>query len=436
MEWFTILLVTLGILLVALASGMRIFLALTLVGIAIIWLGMGVGMERVLGFVAWNTLTSFPLAAIPLFVFMGEMVFRAGISQRAYAAVSPIMNRLPGGLLHTNIVSGAVFAAASGSSLASAATIGTIALSDMEERGYDTGISMGSVAAGGSLGILIPPSITLIIYGLLTLQSISRLFLAGVLPGIMLTALYMTYIIVRVLITPKMAPRAAGKTIPWGRSLLKLLDAWPIFLLSFLVLGSIYAGVATPTEAAAVGAFGSILIAAGYRTLTWQTFKVTATGTIKTTTFAVLIFLGAKIMGVLLTNLGVFAELTLWAVALPVPPIGILTAIILIYIVLGCFMSGLPAIIITLPIFFPIIVALGYDPIWFGVIIVLVNEAGLLSPPVGSILYILQGLRPKTLFWVVAKGCIPFFLVILVAIVILVTFPHLATWLPNLVFGK
>ncbi len=436
MEWYTLLLITLAVLLVALASGMRIFLALTLVGIILIWLGMGIDMTRVLGFSAWGTLTSFSLAAVPLFIFMGEIVYQSGLSQRAYAAVAPLMNHLPGGLLHTNVVVGAIFAAASGSSVASAATIGTIAMNDMEARGYDRSIALGSIAAGGSLGILIPPSITLIIYGVLTLESIGKLFIAGIIPGLILTALYMSYISIRVAITPKMAPRVAEETMSWGRSLVKFLGAWPIFLLSLIVLGSIYGGVATPSEAASVGAFAALVIAAAYRQLNWQKLKLTTLNTIKTTCFVILIFLGAKIMGALLSNLGVFGKLSEWVVSFPVPPIGILSAILLMYLILGCFMSGLPAIVITLPIVFPIITTLGYDPIWFGIMIVLVDEAGLLSPPVGNILYILQGLRPEMPFRHVAMGCLPFFGVIVIAIVILVSFPNLATWLPGLMYAR
>jgi tripartite ATP-independent transporter DctM subunit len=364
---------------------------------------------------------------------MGEIIFRCGLSEKAYGALSPLMNRLPGGLLHSNIAVGAVFAAASGSSVASAATIGKVALPDMEKRGYARGISMGSVAAGGSLGILIPPSITFIIYGVMTQQSVGKLFIAGIFPGILLTVLYMTYIGTRVLFQPHLAPRE--KPVPLGKSLLKIFDAWPIFLLAIMVLGSIYGGIATPTEAAGVGAFGALVIAAGYRKITWGAFKEAAAGTVKTTCYLMLIFVGAKVMGVLLTNLGVFNQMTRWVIALPVPPIGILTAILIMYVILGCFMSGLPAIIITLPIVFPIITVLGYDPIWFGVIIVMLNETGLLTPPVGIILYILQGLRPDTPFREIALGCIPFFITILVAIAIITAFPPIATWLPTLMIG-
>ena len=434
MEWSTLLFMSLGLLLVLLASGMRIFAVLALVGIIVLWLGMGWGAQKVLAYGLWNTVLSFPMAAMPLFIFMGEIIYQCGLSHRVYNAIAPIANRLPGGLLHTNVVAGAVFAAASGSVVASTATIGKISLHDMDKMGYDRSIAMGSVAAGGCLGILIPPSITMIIYGVMTLQSIGQLFIAGILPGIMLTILFMIYIAVRVIIQPHLAP-SKGEAMPWGSSLVKALGAWPILLLSVLILGSIYVGIATPTEVAGMGAFFAMLIAAAYRTLTWSAFKAATAGAVKVTCYAMLIFVGAKIMGSLLANLGVFHELSKWVVALPVPEVGILIAVIIMYLILGMFMSGLPAIIITLPITFPIVVtALGYDPIWFGILIVLLNECGQLTPPVGTVLYILIGLRPDIPFRQAAMGVIPFVLVILVAITIIVMFPQIALWLPSHMF--
>ena len=433
MEWNVILFMSLGLLLFFLATGMRIFVVLSLVGIIVIWIGMDWQAQTLLAYGIWNTVLSFPMAAMPLFIFMGEIIYQSGLSHQVYNAIAPLANRLPGGLLHTNVVAGAVFAAASGSAVASTATIGKISLQAMDQRGYDRGIAMGSVAAGGCLGILIPPSITMIIYGVMTLQSIGQLFIAGILPGIMLTTLFMIYIAVRVKIQPHLAP-SKGETLPLGRSLIKVLAAWPILLLSVLILGSIYAGIATPTEVAGLGGFFAMLIAAGYRKLTWSALKAATAGTVKVTCYAMLIFIGAKVMGSLLANLAVFHELSQWVVTLPVPEIGILAAIIIMYLILGMFMSGLPAIIITLPITFPIIMALGYDPIWFGILIVLLNECGQLTPPVGTLLYILMGLRPDIPFRQVAMGVIPFVLVILVAIVIIVMFPQIALWLPSLMF--
>jgi tripartite ATP-independent transporter DctM subunit len=435
MEWTTILLITVGILLVVLASGMRIFLGLTLVGLIIIWIGMGFGKEISLGYSIWNEVLSFPMAAIPLFVLMGDVIFECGISHKAYNAVAPSFSHIPGGILHTNIVVGAIFAAATGSSMASTATIGTIALPAMESREYDQGIAMGSVAAGGSLGILIPPSITFIVYGTMTQQSIGRLFIAGILPGILLAVMYMVYIGLRVGLQPQLAPKGNEASIPWSQAIPKLLNIWPIVLLAVAVLGSIYAGIATPTESAAVGALGAVVLAAAYRSLSWKVLRKALISAAKTTCYIMLILAGAGAMGDLLANLGVFHEMSRWVVSLAIPRVGILFVILFMYVILGMFMSGLPSIIITLPVIFPIISSLGYDPIWFGVICVMVNEQGMLSPPVGLSLFILQGLRPKVPFRTIAYGTLPFFFVILACMGIMILFPSIGTWLPNLMIG-
>lgn len=434
MEWHTSLIITFSVLLVLLFSGMRIFLALIVTGIITIVLWMGWDQSRILAFVTWASLKSYGLAAVPMFVFMGELIFRGGLSQRVYAGIAPLMDRFPGGIMHSNIAAGAVFAAASGSSLASTATIGTLALPEMDARGYSRQIAKGSILAGGALGILIPPSITFIVYGIMVEQSIGRLFMAGVIPGIMLASLFMLYIGIRVAIQPHMAPKS-GEALPLGKALLRLVDIWPILVLVVVVLGSIYGGIATPTEAAAIGCLGGFILVAIYRKLSWKMLRESARGAVRISSMTLLIFTGAKIMGALLTNQGVFQKMMLWVVSLPVDAYVIFFVIMLMYLILGMFMSGLAAIVITLPIVFPVIVALGFDPIWFGVVIVLQNECGLLTPPVGSSLYVLHGLRPDEPFSEVALGALPFVGVILFMLGILVLFPPLATWLPSLVYG-
>lgn len=413
---------------------MRIFLALAVTGITTIVLWMGWDQSRILAFVTWASLKSYGLAAVPMFVFMGELIFRGGLSQRVYVGIAPLMDRLPGGIMHSNIAAGAVFAAASGSSLASTATIGTLALPEMNARGYSRQIAKGSILAGGALGILIPPSITFIVYGIMVEQSIGRLFIAGVIPGIMLASLFMLYIGIRLTIQPHMAPKAK-ETLPLGKAFLKLVDIWPIIVLVIIVLGSIYGGIATPTEAAAMGCFGGFFLVAIYRRLSWKMLREAAQGAVRVSSMTLLIFTAAKIMGALLTNQGVFQKMMMWVVSLPVNAYVIFGVIMLMYLILGMFMSGLAAIVITLPIVFPVIMVLGFDPIWFGVVIVLQNECGLLTPPVGSSLYVLHGLRPKEPFSEVALGAIPFVGVILFMLGILVFFPSLATWLPSLMYG-
>jgi tripartite ATP-independent transporter DctM subunit len=344
------------------------------------------------------------------------------------------MDRLPGGIMHSNIAAGAVFAAASGSSLASTATIGTLALPEMKQRGYSMPIAKGSILAGGALGILIPPSITFIIYGIMVEQSIGRLFIAGVIPGIILALMFMLYIGLRLTLQPHLATKTK-ETLPLGAALRKLLNIWPILVLVVIVLGSIYGGIATPTEAAAMGVLGGFILVAVYRQLSWKVLRESAQGAVRTCSMTLLIFMGAKLMGAFMTNQGIFQKMMLWVVSLPVDPYVIFGVIMVMYLILGMFMSGLAAIVITLPIVFPVIMALGFDPIWFGVVIVLQNECGLLTPPVGSSLYVLHGLRPDEPFSEIAWGALPFVGVILVMLVILVLFPQLALWLPGLVYG-
>jgi tripartite ATP-independent transporter DctM subunit len=304
----------------------------------------------------------------------------------------------------------------------------------MTSRGYSPAIAKGSILAGGALGILIPPSITFIVYGIMVEQSIGRLFIAGVVPGIILALLFMLYIGFRLSFQAHLAPKAS-EALPLGAAFRKLLGIWPIIILVIIVLGSIYGGITTPTEAAAMGSLGGIILIAIYRQFSFKLLREAALGAVRTTSMVTLIFLAAKLMGIFLTNQGVFQKMMMWVLSLAIDPYAIFGMIMLMYLILGCFMSGLAAIVITLPLVFPIIMALGFDPIWFGVVIVLQNEMGLLTPPVGSSLYVLHGLRPNEPFSEIARGAIPFVLVILVMLIILVLFPQLALWLPGLMYG-
>ena len=436
MDWTTILFITMGLLVVLLASGMRIAWALFVLGFIILFAFMSPDQGLMMGFQAWRGSKSFLLVAIPLFILMSQIIFQSGLSARIYGSLSPILDHLPGGLIHSNIVSGAFLAAATGSTIATTVTIGTVALPEMEKRGYDRTLTVGSIGASGILGNIIPPSIMMVIYGSMTDVSVGKLFIGGIFPGIILALLFMGYTGIRVGLQPHLAPRWTGGYVPWGKSLLGLLNVWPIVVLIIVVLGSIYGGIATPTEAAGVGCIGAAFIAAAYRRLNWKVIKEAAIETVKTTSMVMMIMVGAKLMAVPLMNMGVFGAFTNFIVDLPVPPLGILLSIILMYLVLGMFMSGLPVIVITLPIVFPIIMALGYDPVWFGLMTVLLDDAGLLTPPVGTVLYILHGLRPDGSFREVAWGCTQYFFMILVLMVILIIFPQIVTWLPNLMIGS
>jgi len=435
LDWQNILFITVGLLLVLLASGMRIAWALFTLGAIVLFSFMSADQVLLLGFMAWISTNSFLLCAIPLFVFMSQIIFQSGLAERIYRSITPVLDHFPGGLLHSNIVTGTFMAAATGTAVASIATIGTVALPELEKRKYDRKLSLGTVLAGGSLGNLIPPSLLMIIYGAMTDVSVGQLFIAGIFPGLLLASLYMGYTAVRVSLKPGLVSRWTGGYVPWSQSLRGLLNVWSILLLIILVLGSIYAGVATPTEAAGVGCLGAIAISAGYRQLNWRVVKQAAMKTVITTGMIMLIFMGAKIMSTPLINMGVFYQLTNYIAALPVSPIYILLAIYLMYLVLGCFMSGLAAIVITLPIVYPIIIALGFDPVWFGVVTVLLDEAGGLTPPVGMYLYVIQGLCPNVPFKDIVNGGMQYFTMLMLGLVIITAAPPISTFLPRLMIG-
>jgi C4-dicarboxylate transporter DctM subunit len=419
-----------GLLLVLLASGLFVFAALMLVGIVTVYLWMPPGSEKIIGYTIWTGANSFVLTCIPLFIFMGEILFRSGLSDRIYTHITPLMSHFPGQLLHTNIASCAVFAAACGSSPATAATIGTVGLPELEKRGYDIRLGLGSIAGGGTLGILIPPSVIMIIYGDICSTSIAKLFLGGVIPGILVTILFMLYIGIRCKMNPALAP-AAEKT-PWGKSIVSLYGIWPIASIVILVLGGIYGGIFTPTEASGIGAAGALLLGLAYRSLTWKIFKETLVSAIHTTSMLIVLLAGSRILVIALTNLGVPAYLMEKVASSTLNPISVLLLVFLVYIILGMLMDGVSMIVITLPVVFPIIKSVGYDPLWFGIAIVMLVEIGLLTPPVGMNLYVIQGLRPNLPINEVIIGSAPFFMILGLGLALVTLFPQLALWLPSL----
>jgi tripartite ATP-independent transporter DctM subunit len=390
------------------------------------------GKFGIAAYVPWEVGDSFVLTAIPLFIFMGEVLLRSGLSIRLYDGAAAVLGRLPGGLLHANIGSCAIFAAISGSSLATAATIGTVALPELEKRGYENKIACGSLAAGGTLGILIPPSISMIIIGAMTEQSIAKLFIAGVFPGIMLVGLFMSYIVVRVIIQPQLAPRF--ETIPLKRRALNIIRMWPVMVIMLFVLGGIYLGVTTPTEAAAVGAFMAMVFALIYRKLNWLTLKASMLGAVKITAMLLFIIVGAMILSGMLGLLKVPFKMVAWVASLPLPPLAILIGIYIMYLFLGCFLDGLALVVLTVPIVFPIIRELGFDTVWFAVALVILVECCLLTPPVGTNVYVIHGLRPGRPMSEVILGAMPFFFMMLVGLAIITAFPQIATWLPGTMY--
>lgn len=415
--------------------GVPIVFALGTIAVGSLYLA-NPALSLALGQLTWDGMTSFILSAIPMFVFMGYLLFESGLSKRIYEGIHPLMDRLlPGGLLHSNIVVGAAFAACSGSSLASCATIGVVALPEMEKRGYDRSIAAGSVAAGGTLGILIPPSISLIVFGAMTDQSIGQLFLGGVIPGIILTVAYMLYIAFRIRLSPALVSGNVMAERPsWGVCFRSLARTWPVVVLFVGVMGSIYSGIATPTESAAIGCALTFVIAAGHGFLTRDVMARALAGSIKTTAMVLCIYWAAKLMGIYLTYDQITARLSAMLLALDLSPFIMLLALVLFYLVLGMLMDGLAAMVMTLPLTFPIVVSLGFDPIWYGVLLTMLIECGLLTPPVGMNLFILQGLRPEYPFGVLVRGALPFFYTLLLVIALLIAFPGLVTYLPRLVY--
>jgi tripartite ATP-independent transporter DctM subunit len=442
----------LGVLVFAAASGtaaLPIAEILMLIGVFVLFFGSGVYVAAVLGVLAfltgflfsdrpwwnfagqtlWGPSSNFVLVAVPLFLLMGEILLRAGLSERLYRALNIWLNRLPGGVLHTNIVSCAVFSAISGSSVATAATMGSVALPYFQNTAYSQRWVLGSLAAGGALGNLIPPGITFIIYGLMTETSVGALYIAALIPSVLVTGLFLLLIAAHGLASPLPKPPPQ----PLSVKLRALLDLGPTIALILLVLGSIYAGWATPTEAAALGVTGAMLFAALERKLSLRMLHASAEATARNTALLGLIIFGAYLLNYILTTIGVPQALASLIADLPLPPWAIMLCIIGLYFALGTFMEGFSMIITTVPVIFPVVVALGYDPIWFGVVVTMLVEIAQISPPDGTVMYVLQGMRPKGgPITDVFVGVMPFLLAYLAAVFLLLLFPGIALWLPGI----
>jgi tripartite ATP-independent transporter DctM subunit len=419
-----------------------------LVAVFLVFFGAGVYIAAVLGVLAvltglmfsdrpwwafagqtlWGPSSNFVLVAVPLFLLMGEILLRAGLSERLFRALNVWLNRLPGGLLHTNIASCAVFSAISGSSVATAATMGSVALPFFAGTRYSPRMVLGSLAAGGALGNLIPPGITFIIYGLITETSVGALYIAAILPSVLVTGLFLAVIVAHGL----SHPRAKPPSVPLREKLRALLDLIPTLLLILLVLGSIYGGFATPTEAAALGVVGAGFFAAVEGKLSFRMLNASAEATARNTALLGLILFGAYLLNYTLTTINVPQALSAFIAGLPLPPWAIMLAIIGLYVALGTFMEGFSMIITTVPVVFPIVIALGYDPIWFGVIVTMLVEIAQISPPDGTVMYVLQGMRrDRGPITDVFTGVLPFLAAYLLAVALLMIFPGIALWLPK-----
>jgi tripartite ATP-independent transporter DctM subunit len=418
---------------VTILSGTVLGAALGLTGFGMLYAFVGAGaMQRGMEAV-WNVLNSFVLTAIPLFILLGEVLVASGLSNRVYRAMAPLFERLPGGLLHTNIAVCTVFGAVSGSSMSVAAAVGSVAYPELKERGYAKDAVVGTLAAGGTLGLLIPPSLSMLIYGALTDTSIGKLFIAGVFPGLMMAALFMGCVFWAVSRRPRIAP-PAERRLPWRDALRELLRVWPLLVLIVSVLGSLFAGLATPTEAAAIGAAAAIALGFVAGELTPAKLWRAVASTVRIFGVIGVVFVGAVVLAQSIQLLGLPRE-TLEAIsALGVSKYMLLIVIVAVYLLLGCIFDGLSMMIMTLPIVFPLMVGSGFDPIWLGVIITVMIEIGMLTPPVGMNLFVLVGVtKGEVPLGEAARAAMPYWVAMLFGVVILTVFPGIATWLPQFI---
>jgi tripartite ATP-independent transporter DctM subunit len=390
-------------------------------------------LQRAMGEIIWNASSEYILIAIPLFVMLGEILLRAGIAERVYNAAAQWLSWLPGGLMHANIGTSAMFAATSGSSVATAATIGTVAIPQIKQRGYDERLFLGSIAAGGTLGILIPPSINFILYGLLTNTSVPRLYLAGFIPGAILAGLFMLIILVVCLVDR----RKGGEPIEtsWAQRIAVLPALLPPLFIFLVVVGSIYMGVATPTEAASLGVVAALILAAWERRLNVAMLRAVAEGTMRTTAMIMFIIMAAQFLNFVLAAIGITDGLGKWMEGLGLGKYGTMLLIIFFYLVLGCFMETISMMILTTPFIAPIVFALGWDPIWWGIVLTVMIEVALITPPVGLNLYVVQGMRERGPVSDVIWGALPFVFAMLALVGLLMAFPDIALWLPKVVMG-
>jgi tripartite ATP-independent transporter DctM subunit len=381
----------------------------------------------------YSNLSSYSLSVIPMFVWMGFLAFYSGIGTQLYVFAYKLIGHYPGGLAIATQVACAVFGAICGSNTATAATMGAIALPEMKKYKYDTSLATASVAAGGVLGVLIPPSVIFIVYGMATEQSVGKLFMAGILPGILLMLLYIAAIYILTLRNPSLGP--AGPKSSWKERIGAMRGGLGEVLFVFVLsIGGLFAGWFTPTEAGAVGSAGVLAVALMERRLSWEGFKKSLYDTTRTSAMIMFMVAGAVMFGRFMAVSRVPFELANWAGALPLPPFAIMAIIIFIYLILGCLIDALALVLLTIPIFYPVAVTtLGYDPIWFGVIIVMVVAMGVITPPVGMNVYIIKGIVPDVPLEVIFKGIWPFLIAVLVCIAILMVFPQIATYLPSMI---
>ena len=411
--------------------GAGVWVGASLLGTAIF--GMFLFTNRPIGdsmaITIWGDQSSWTLTALPLFIWMGEILFRTKISETLFKGLAPFMSKLPGGLLHVNIGASAIFAAISGSSAATVATVGKMSIPELRRRDYPEKMIIGTLSGAGTLGLLIPPSISLIIYGVTVNESIAKLFMAAMLPGLALAICFMLYIAVWAMLNPSVIkPDVDNDDVSKMR---RLLDLLPVLILIVSVIGSIYSGIATATEAAALGVLGSLILAYSQKSLSFEKFMESILGSVRTSTMIMFILMGSGFLSLAMGFTGIPKALAEGIGAWQLSPLALIAMLTVFYIILGCFLDGISSIVLTMAVIEPMVRAAGFDMLWFGVYLMIVVEMAQITPPIGFNLFVLQGMTGKPIDFI-AKASLPMFLVMCVFVIVLVLFPQLATWLPNL----
>ena len=418
-----------SVLLFFLGSG--IWVALSMIGVSAI--GMMLFTSRPVGdamaTTIWGTSSSWTLTALPLFVWMGEILFRTKLSENLFKGLSPWLQKMPGGLIHVNVVGCALFAAISGSSAATVATVGKMSIPELRKRNYPEKILLGSLAGSGTLGLLIPPSIILIIYGVAVQESIAKLFIAGIIPGIMIALIFMTYVIIWSLINKKEMPKILEE-FSFLEKIKRSKQLLPVVLLISAVIGSIYTGIATATEAASLGVVGALILSHFQKSLSLDTFKSSLLGATKTSCMIAFILAGSTFLSLAMGFTGLPRNLALWIQNMELSPYILILVLMIFYIILGMFLDGISAVVLTMAIIEPMIRQAGFDMIWFGIFLVIVVEMAQITPPVGFNLFVLQGMANKDMGYI-AKSAFPLFLLMVLAVILVVIFPQIALWLPE-----
>jgi tripartite ATP-independent transporter DctM subunit len=411
--------------------GSGVWIGLTLAGVA--WIGMQLFTARPAGdamaVTIWGASSSWTLTALPLFILMGEVLFRTRLSEDMFKGLAPLLGRIPGRLLHTNVLGCTIFAAVSGSSAATCATIGKMTLPELQRRGYPEGSVIGSLAGAGTLGLLIPPSIIMIVYGVTAEVSIAKLFIAGVLPGLLLAALFSAYIVLWSIVFHRQIPKEVD-TLTFFQKLKEMWRLGPVMLLIVAVLGSIYFGIATATEAAAVGVVGALVLSATQGSLTWASVKASFMGATRLYCMIAFILAGAAFLTLSMGYIGLPRHLAEWIASLGLSKFELIMILMCFYIVLGCFLDGISMIVLTMGVILPTINAAGIDLIWFGIFLVLVVEMAQITPPVGFNLFVLQGLTKKSLGYI-SRVTMPMFFLMVLAVIVIYQFPAIVSWLPS-----